>query len=168
MNDAKGRTGSGGFTRSVDDRYLEDYVPGAVHHFGDLRVSEQEIIEFARRYDPQDVHTDPVKAAQTEFGGLIASGWMTCGLMMRICVEQFLSHNATLASPGIDDLRWPKPVRPGDVLCMRVTIIDARRSVSKPDRGIVRSGIEVLNQHDEVVMTMTAINLIGCRNPAGT
>ncbi|MBM5810621.1 MAG: MaoC family dehydratase [Gammaproteobacteria bacterium] len=167
MNDPQGRPQTGGFTRPVDDRYLEDYQPGAVHRFGGVRVGEQEIIEFARRYDPQDFHTDPVKAARTGFGGLIASGWMTCGLMMRMYVEQYLSHNASLASPGIDELRWLKPVRPNDVLGMRITVVDARRSASKPDRGIVRSGIEVLNQRDEVVMTMTAINLIGCRNPAG-
>ena len=154
------------FSTPIDDRYFEDYVPGDVHRFGEMRVTEQEIIEFARRYDPQDFHTDPVKAADTQFGGLIASGWMTCGMMMRMYSEHYLTHNASLASPGIDELRWLEPVRPDDVLSTRVTIVEARRSASKPDRGLVRSKIEVLNQHDRVVLSMLAMNLIGCRTPA--
>ncbi|HNM56173.1 MAG TPA: MaoC family dehydratase [Thauera aminoaromatica] len=154
------------FSTPIDDRYFEDYVPGAVHRFGEMRVTAQEIIEFARRYDPQDFHTDPAKAADTQFGGLIASGWMTCGMMMRMYSEHYLTHNASLASPGIDELRWLEPVRPDDVLSTRVTIVEARRSASKPDRGLVRSKIEVLNQHDRVVLSMLAMNLIGCRTPA--
>lgn len=154
-----------GFTSPIDDRYFEDYIPGAVHRFGEIRITEHDIIAFASRYDPQDFHTDPVKAAATVFGGLIASGWMTGSLMMRMYADHYLSHNASLASPGLDELRWPAPVRPDDVLSTRVTIVEARRSVSKPDRGIVRSKIEVLNQRDEVVMSMLAMNLIGCRHP---
>ena len=94
------------FPTPIGDRYFEDYVPGAVHRFGEMRVTEQEIVDFARRYDPQDFHTDPAKAADTQFGGLIASGWMTCGMMMRMYSEHYLTHNASLASPGIDELRW--------------------------------------------------------------
>ncbi|MCK2089655.1 MaoC family dehydratase [Thauera aromatica] len=154
---------AGAFATPIDDRYFEDYLPGAVHRFGEMRVSEREIIEFARRYDPQDFHTDPAKAADTMFGGLIASGWMTCGLMMRMYAEHYLSANASLSSPGLDELRWLVPVRPDDVLSTRVTVIEARRSASKPDRGIVRSKIEVLNQRGEVVLSMLAINLVGCR-----
>ena len=154
------------FSTPIDDRYFEDYVPGAVHRFGEMRVTAQEIIEFAHRYDPQDFHTDPAKAADTQFGGLIASGWMTCGMMMRMYSEHYLTHNASLASPGIDELRWLEPVRPDDVLSTRVTIVEARRSASKPDRGLVRSKIEVLNQHDRVVLSMLAMNRIGCRTPA--
>ena len=151
------------FTSPIDDRWFEDYVAGAVHEFGSIAVGEQEIVEFARRYDPQGIHTDAAQAASSPFGGLIASGWLTCGLMMRMYTEHYLSANASLASPGIDLLRWPAPVRPGDVLRTRVTIVEARRSKTKPDRGLVRSAIEVLNQRGEVVMTMTAMNLIGCR-----
>ena len=151
------------FTSPIDDRWFEDYVAGAVHEFGSIAVGEQEIVEFARRYDPQGIHTDAAQAAASPFGGLIASGWLTCGLMMRMYTEHYLSANASLASPGIDLLRWPAPVRPGDVLRTRVTIVEARRSKTKPDRGLVRSAIEVLNQRGEVVMTMTAMNLIGCR-----
>ena len=153
------------FASPIDDRYFEDYVPGAVHRFGEIRVTAQDIIDFARRYDPQDFHTDPEKAAQTIFGGIIASGWMTGSLMMRMYSEHYLTHNASLASPGIDELRWLEPVRPDDVLSTRVTIVEARRSASKPDRGLVRSKIEVLNQHDRVVLSMLAMNLVGCRKP---
>ena len=154
------------FPTPIGDRYFEDYVPGAVHRFGEMRVTEQEIVDFARRYDPQDFHTDPAKAADTQFDGLIASGSMTCGMMMRMYSEHYLTHNASLASPGIDELRWLEPVRPDDVLSTRVTIVEARRSASKPDRGLVRSKIEVLNQHDRVVLSMLAMNLVGCRPPA--
>ncbi|HSN31233.1 MAG TPA: MaoC family dehydratase [Ideonella sp.] len=166
MTDQPAARARAAFATPIDDRWFEDYVPGAVHEFGAVPVTELEIVEFARRYDPQDMHTDTAKAAASRFGGLIASGWLTCGLMMRMYTEHYLSANASLASPGIDELRWPAPVRPGDVLGMRVTIIEARRSKSKPDRGLVRSAIEVLNQRGEVVMTMTAMNLIGCRLPA--
>lgn len=151
------------FSSPIDQRYFEDYLPCAVHRFGEMHVTEDEIIEFARRYDPQDFHTDPERAAGTTFGGLIASGWMTCGMMMRMYSEHYLTHNASLASPGVDELRWLQPVRPGDVLSLRVTVVEARRSRSKPDRGLVRSRIEVLNQRDEVVLSMLAMNMVGCR-----
>jgi acyl dehydratase len=153
-----------GFVSRIDDRYFEDYVPGSVHEFGEIAVNAEEIIEFAQRYDPQDFHTDPEAAAKSRFGGLIASGWQTCGLMMRLYSEHYLTKNASLASPGIDELRWLIPVRPEDTLTMRVTVAEARRSKSKPDRGLVRSAIEVLNQKGEIVMTMLAMNLITCRN----
>ena len=154
----------GQFASPIDDRYFEDYVQGSVHDFGQALVSEEEIIEFARRYDPQDFHVDPAKALQTRFGGLIASGWLTCGLMMRMYSDHYLTRNASLASPGLDEVRWLAPVRPGDTLSMRVTVVEARRSASKPDRGLVRSKIEVLNQRGEVVMSMLAMNLVACRS----
>ena len=157
---------AGAFSAPISARYFEDYRPGAVHAFGEAAVTAAEIIDFAKRYDPQEFHLDPEAAAKTRFGGLIASGWMTCGLMMRLFSNHYLSKNASLSSPGIDELRWLTPVRPGDRLSLRVTVVEARRSVSKPDRGIVRSAIEVLNQNNEVVMTMLAMNLIACRGPA--
>ena len=153
------------FSCPIDDRYLEDYVRGAVHCFGEIVVSPEEIIEFGRRYDPPDFHTDPATAARSRFGGLIASGWQTCAMMMRLYCEHYLSKNASLSSPGIDELRWLVPVRPGDVLKLRVTVTETRRSASKPDRGLLRSAIEVLNQKGEVIMTMAAMNLITCRHP---
>ena len=147
----------------VEYRYFEDYVAGAVHEFGSIAVEEAEVIAFAERFDPQPFHTDPEAAKQSIFGGLIASGWHTAGLMMRLLVEHYLSQVASLGSPGIDELRWLKPVRPGDVLSVRVTVLETNRSRSKPDRGLVRSYVEVLNQHREVVMSVKARNLFRCR-----
>lgn len=151
------------FSTAIDDRYFEDYVPGAVFCFGDMEVSAEEIVEFGRRYDPQEFHIDAAAAAKTRFGGLIASGWQTAGMMMRMYCEHYLSKNASLASPGVDELRWTLPVRPGDRLSVRITVAEARRSASKPDRGLIRSAIEVLNQDGAVVMTMMAMNLLKCR-----
>ena len=151
------------FVASPEHRYFEDYVAGAVHEFGAIAVEEAEIIAFATRYDPQIFHTDPEAAKKTIYGGLIASGWLTSGLMMRLYSDHYLSRVASLGSPGVDELRWLKPVRPGDTLSLRVTILETNRSRSKPDRGIVRSFIEVLNQNDEIVMSMKAVNFFLCR-----
>src|SRR5215212_3912950 len=145
------------------DRWFEDYEPGSVHEFGSIVVREEEVLAFGRRFDPQPFHTDPEAAAETEYGGLIASGWHTAGLMMRLYSDHYLSKVATLVSPGVDNLRWLKPVRPGDELSLRVTVAEARRLRSKPDRGLVRSDVEVLNQRGEVVMTLSALNFFICR-----
>jgi acyl dehydratase len=145
------------------ERYFEDYSVGAVEVFGEIVVTEGEIVEFARRYDPQSMHVDPVSAAQGPFGGLIASGWHTAAMVMRLFVERYLSKVATLPSPGIDELRWVRPVRPGDRLRVRVTVLEANRSRSKPDRGMVRSLVEVLNQSDDLVMSFRPMNLLRCR-----
>jgi acyl dehydratase len=144
----------------IDDRYFEDYIPGAVFEFGSIFVEEAEIISFAKRYDPQSFHTDPGVAAKSMYGSLIASGWHSASLMMRLLVDHYLSHVASLGSPGVDELRWLKPVRPGDRLSLRVTITETRRSSSKPDRGIVHSFCETINQNGEVVMTMKALNFM--------
>jgi acyl dehydratase len=141
-------------------RYFEDYVPGSVQEFGPATVDEAEIVEFARRYDPQPIHTDPEWARSGPFGGLIASGWHTAAITMRLLVDQYLPPAASLGSPGIDELRWLRPVRPGDQLWVRVTVIEARPSRSKPDRGLLRSRIEVLEADGSPVMTLTALNMI--------
>jgi acyl dehydratase len=151
------------FATQIEDRYFEDYVPGAVHQCGCIGVEEAEVLAFGQRFDPQPFHTDREAATQSPFGGLIASGWHTASLMMRLFVEYYLSRVASLGSPGVDELRWLKPVRPGDILALRVTVLEAKRSRSKPDRGLVRSYIEVLNQDREVVMTMKALNFLQLR-----
>jgi acyl dehydratase len=148
----------------IEQRYFEDYTPGTVVEYGPIDVDEEEVIAFARRYDPQPIHVDRERAARGPYGGVIASGWHTAALMMRVLVDRFLSRAASLASPGIDELRWLAPVRPGDRLSVRITVLDARRSTSKPDRGIVRSSIEVLNQRAEVVMKIKTISMFLCRN----
>ena len=148
---------------AVEPRYFEDYIAGTTHEFGSILVEEEEVIAFARRFDPQPFHMDPDAARESAFGGLIASGWHTASLMMRLYASHYLSPASSLASPGVDELRWLKPVRPGDLLSVRVTILETTPSRSKPDRGIVRSFIEVLNQQREVVMSMKALNFIRCR-----
>jgi acyl dehydratase len=153
------------FAVPVEDRHFEDYVPGAVFEYGEIPVTEAEILEFARRFDPQYLHVDLERAAQGPFGGLIASGWHTAAMMMRLIVDNFLPKRASLGSPGIDELHWLRPVRPGDVLSVRLSILEATRSRSKPDRGVVRTFCEVLNQNREVVMSLKAMNIIGCRRP---
>jgi acyl dehydratase len=147
----------------MTERYFEDYQPGAVFAAGGIPVGEADIIEFASRYDPQPMHTDAAAAAHGAFGGLIASGWHTAALMMRLFASHFLSPASSIASPGLDELRWLKPVRPGDVLSLRVTILEARRSRSRPEQGIIRSFVEVLNQRGEAVMSLKPISMIRCR-----
>lgn len=151
------------FSVPIDQRYFEDYTVGSTYEFGTVTVDETEAITFARAFDPQPMHIDPVAAAQGPFGGLITSGWHTVALMMRLYVDNYLSSVASLVSPGIDELRWLEPVRPGDTLRIRVTISDSQRSRSKPDRGMVRTLIEVLNQRGEIVSSMKAMNLLRCR-----
>ena len=155
------------FTTPAEDRYFEDYVPGSVHEFGSIAVEEAEMINFARRFDPQPFHIDPEAAKQSLFGGLIASGWHTASLAMRLLVDHYISHVASLGSPGVDELRWLKPVRPGDTLSVRITLLVAQRSRSKPDQGFIRGSTEVLNQHGEVVMTMKSGGFVRCRETDG-
>jgi acyl dehydratase len=150
----------------TEDRYFEDYPEGAVYEFGNIAVGAAEIVDFARRYDPQPMHVDPAAAAEGPFGGLIASGWHTAALMMRLFAEHFLSRVASLASPGIDELRWLHPVRPGDVLRIRVHVLEARPSRTRPDRGVLRTFVEVLNQQGAAVMTLKPVNLLR-RRPTG-
>jgi acyl dehydratase len=152
------------FRTSIDDRYFEDYVEGSVHESGIIVAEESEMIAFAGRFDPQPFHTDPEAAKDSIYGGLIASGWYSAGLMMRLFVDYYLSHVASLGSPGVDELRWFKPVRPGDSLSLKVTVTKTTRSKSKPDRGLVHSYVEAINQSQEVVMTMKAINFLTLRH----
>jgi acyl dehydratase len=167
-------SGHGGATRTLSeddfavgiaDRYFEDYVTGAVYEYGYAGVTEAEIIAFAERFDPQPIHVDVQFASSGPFGGLIASGWHTSSIAMRLIVDHYLSRVASLASPGIDELRWPTPVRPGDTLRLRTTIVETRQSRSKPDRGLVRTRAELLNQHDQTALSLLAMNLIQLRNP---
>lgn len=151
---------------SKPGRYFEDYPVGAVFTGGPITVDEDEILGFARRYDPQPMHIDKAAAEAGQFGGLIASGWHTGALMMRLLEAHFVPRPGNLASPGLDELRWMKPVRPGDRLSLRATVLTARRSRSKPGQGIVTSLVEVLNQDGEVVMSLKPISLMHCRVPS--
>ena len=149
--------------RPSRDLFFEDFAVGQRFETESIAVTEAEIVAFARQFDPQYFHLDPVRAADPPFGGIIASGWHTVGVAMRLLVDHYLPHAASLGSPGVEDLRWPIPVRPGDTLRVRATILEARASRSKPDRGIVRTRIEALNQREELVLSMTAVSFLGRR-----
>ena len=155
-----------GFANPPEARYFEDYIPGAVHEFGSIAISEDEVLEFGRRYVPLSYHVDKEAAKKSIYGGVIASGWHTAALMMRVYTENYLSKVANLGSPGGDELRWDKPVYPGDELSVRATVLEARRSTSRPDRGIVRTFIEVINQKNEVVMSLKMVNFVRTRQGA--
>lgn len=152
-----------GFHHAPAERYFEDYVPGSVHEFGSVVVDEEEVLDFGKRYVPLPYHIDKEAAKKSIYGGLIASGWHTAAVMMRLYTDNYLSKVANLGSPGCDEMRWDKPVFPGDELSVRVTVLDARVSQSKPDRGIVRSFVEVFNQKREVAMSLKMFNFVRTR-----
>jgi acyl dehydratase len=147
----------------LKQRWFEDYAVGEVFEFGDRPVTLNEIVTFATRYDPQPFHTDAVAAADSSFGGLVASGWMTCAVLMREMCDHFISPLSAMGSPGVDALRWLKPVRPGDRLHVRVTVVEVTPSQSKPDRGVVTLLQEVINQANEVVLSLQGRALQRCR-----
>ncbi len=142
-------------------RDFDDLRAGQRIDLGTTTVTEDEILAFAREFDPQPFHVDPDAAAASPYGGLIASGWHTCSLFMRLLAEGFLNDTASLGSPGIDELRWPAPVRPGDVLRGELEVLEARVSSSKPDRGILRSRFEMTNGDGVSVLQGVAVNFIG-------
>ena len=145
--------------------YLDDLHVGQRFISPTHALDEAQIIAFAKQYDPQPFHVDPVAAKDGPYGGLIASGWQTTAKMMRLLVEHFVSPESGLGAAGVDEVRWPRPVRPGDTLHVRATVLEARRSNSKPDRGIIRSLAELTNQDGELVMKLTAINFVLLKGP---
>jgi acyl dehydratase len=134
---------------------------GEVVDLGRRPLSRESIIAFAREFDPQPFHLDEEAARATIYGGLLASGWHTASLMMRMLYDGLIRDTVSLGSPGVDELRWLKPVRPGDTLSARLTVLECTPSRSKPDRGILRSLLELRNQHGEVVVTMRGLSLLG-------
>ena len=147
-------------------RYFDDFEPGLVLDVGSYAVSEDEIIRFAEQFDPQAFHVDRDAAAQSMYGGIIASGWHTCSLMMRLVVQGALGEAAGLGSPGIDEIRWLKPVRGGDTLSVTMTVLEARPSASKPDRGVVSMLWSAENQHGEQVATVRSLGMFRRRHLA--
>jgi acyl dehydratase len=140
----------------MPDRTFEDYEPGQVHELGSVAVTQDEIVEFARRYDPQPFHVDPEAAGQSVFGGLIASGWHTAAMWMRLWVDSMAGSTSSQGSPGIEELRWLEPVRPGDTLHGRLTVLDATPSERRPDRVTVRIRGEMVNQDGVTVLSMVS------------
>ncbi len=137
-------------------RYFEDIHPGEVVELSSYVVTREEILDFARKYDPQPFHVDDEAARESPFGGLVASGWHTAAIFMRLFVDGILSESASMGSPGVEGIRWTAPVRPGDVLTGRVHVVAATPSETRPDRGTVVTESEVTNQDGEVVMTLRA------------
>ncbi len=145
--------------------YLEDFPAGERRRLGSRTITEDEIVRFARDFDPQPFHIDRAAAEASMYRGLIASGWHTCALAMRMLCDAYLLAAASLGSPGVDEIRWLKPVRPNDTLTVYSTVLESRVSRSKPDRGVIFTEVDVRNQRDEIVLTMRSMGLI-LRRPA--
>ena len=140
--------------------YFEDFAPGWTIELGPRRVTREEIIGYAARYDPQPMHLDEEAARHTMLGGLAASGWHTCAIMMKMIADGFLLDTASMGAPGVEEAKWLKPVRPGDSLTVRGSVRTARASQSKPDRGFVTLHWEVFNDRGDKVMTLTCPQMI--------
>ena len=147
--------------------HWEDFVVGSVAEYGPRLVRREEIIAFAAEFDPQPMHMDEEFARSTMLGGLAASGWHTCALGMRMIADGIMHDAASMGSPGIDEVRWIKPVRPGDRLTLRCTVLETRPLRSRPDWGLVRFRFELLNQAGELLMTQENVNMFGRRNSNG-
>lgn len=144
-------------------RYLEDFVLGETYGLGSAMVEHDEMLAFAKRYDPQPFHVDPVAAERSSFGGLIASGWYTGSVFMRLYVDALLRDSSSQGSPGVEELRWRRPVRAGDTLTGSLHVTDVRRSETNPGRGTVFAESQLVNQDGEVVMTLRSRGLFGRR-----
>jgi acyl dehydratase len=144
-------------------KYFEDFEIGEEIELGSVTVTAEQIVEFAREYDPQPFHVDPEAARESPYGGLIASGWHTCALYMRLLCDGMMSDSSSQGASGMEELRWLAPVRPGDTLRARYVVLDAKRSESKPNRGTVTFRSEMLNQDDVLVLRMTGRGLYGTR-----
>jgi acyl dehydratase len=143
--------------------YFEDFVVGDTVELGSVEVTQAAIIEFAERYDPQPFHVDPAAAERSPYGGLIASGWHTCALYMRLLCDGMINDSSSQGASGMEELRWLAPVRPGDTLRGRFTVLDAAPSATKPNRGTVTFRSEMVNQDDVVVLRMVGHGLYGKR-----
>jgi acyl dehydratase len=150
-------------SHALSKLYWEDFIVGSVAEFGSRLVTREEIIAFAAEFDPQPMHMDEEFARSTMLGGLAASGWHTCAIEMRMIVDGFMGDSDSLGSPGIDEVRWLKPVRPGDRLTLRRTILEARPLRSRPEWGLVRFRFELINQAGETVMRQENVNMFGRR-----
>ncbi len=144
----------------MNTNFLEDFEPGQIYEFGNTAVTEKSIVDFAKQFDPQPFHVDEAAGRASPFGGLVASGWHTAAMTMRMLVDHLLGPGSgSVGSPGIDELRWVKPVRPGDVLRVRVEVLEVTPSRSKPDRGTAKLKYTVINGKDETVMTMIGLGM---------
>ncbi|WP_298210491.1 MaoC family dehydratase [Ferrimicrobium sp.] len=150
----------------MSTHFFEDYQVGAEVRFGPIMVDPEEMVAFARQWDPQPFHIDPQAASQSIYGGIIASGWFTCVLAMRELVANYLSPESSLGSPGLDDLQWRAPVRAGDRLWLACTVVEARPSQTRADRGIVKTRIEMSQEGAPPALSMVATNFVLRRHHA--
>jgi acyl dehydratase len=143
--------------------YWEDFKAGDVAIYGPRLVTREEIVGFAAEFDPQPMHMDEATASATLLGGLAGSGWQSCALMMRMIADGFLLHSASMGSPGVEEVRWLRPLRPGIEVRLRVTILDTRSSKSRPEMGLTRIRYDLIDQADAVITTMTSTMMLGRR-----
>ncbi|MEO7057426.1 MAG: MaoC family dehydratase [Caldimonas sp.] len=146
--------------------YWEDFTVGQTREFGHYEVSREAVLDFASRFDPQPFHLSDDAAAASLFGRLSASGWHTCAMVMRMMCDGYLLDSSSLGSPGMESVKWLKPVYPGDVLRLRMTILESRPLASRPTVGLVRAAYEAVNQHGEPVLAMDGYGMFGRREPA--
>lgn len=149
----------------MQDIFFEDFIEGEVKTFGTYTVSEAEILAFAREFDPQPMHVDPVAGKASLLGGLAASGWHACAILQRMACDAFLLRAAGLGSPGVEEVKWKLPIFPGDVLSLRRTVVSSRSSKSKPDVGLVTLKLELLKASKDVATEQTLVILFARRNP---
>ncbi len=151
--------------RKVYKYYWEDFPVGSTRELGGMTLSQEDIVRFAAEFDPQPFHIDEDAARESKFGGIIASGWHTCSLAMRMMCDAYLLDAASLGSPGLESIRWLKPVRPGDTLRLSARVVEARPLASRPEAGLIRTHWRMFSQTDECVMEMEGYSMFG-RRPA--
>jgi acyl dehydratase len=159
------RTGDKRNLAETQQYYWEDFKPGESFPMGERTLDRDEIMAFARQFDPQPFHIDEEAAKRSMYGGLIASGWHTVAMVMRMMCDSYLNQSASLGSPGVDNVRWLKPVRPGDTIRAQRTVLESRVSQSRPEMGLVKTRWEVFNQDGEAVMTMEGYGMFRRRSP---
>jgi acyl dehydratase len=140
----------------MSKRHWEDFKPGTVAFCGPRLVTREEIVAFAAEFDPQPMHLDEAAGAATLLGGLAASGWHSCCILMRIIADGFINESSSLGAPGVDEVRWLKPLRPGTQVRVRTTILETRASNSRPEIGFVKCLFELLDEQDTVLITLTS------------
>jgi acyl dehydratase len=147
----------------VSKLHFEDFTAGRVFEHGPRRLPREEMVAFAAEFDPQPMHLDAEAARATMVGGLAASGWYACCILMRMCADAFVLNSSSMGAPGVEEVKWLKPIRPDDELRLRATVLDTRASNSRPDRGFVRCLFELFNAGGERVMTLTTSLMMGRR-----
>ncbi len=150
----------------VSRLFFEDFDPGRIFEHGPRRLPRDEMVAFAAEFDPQPMHLDDAAAKQTMLGGLAASGWYLCCILMRMCADAFVLNSSSMGAPGVDEVKWLKPVRPDEELRLRATVLDTRVSKSRPDMGFVRFEFDLFNAADEKVMALTTSLMLGRREKA--